>query len=190
MRSLTTLDVVKDELQITGMADDAALTHRIAQASVIIGLYCGGRDFHTHPVLEVFHALDPREGRPLVLSETPVHSIASVTDSTGVPLDPALYELDASAGLLYRASEGRRAAWAAAPITVTYIAGYDAVPADVEAACLALVVAAWLASGCNQSVHAEATDSVGCLTYRDLGVDAMTIDASIAAMLRPYRVWP
>lgn len=80
----------------------------------------------------------------LVLARRPVVAITSVTENDTILVADDDYEIDASAGLLYRLWEGVRACWPCGTIVIPYSAGWQTVPYDLrELACkLATVLSA------------------------------------------------
>lgn len=67
----------------------------------------------------------PRSGGPIILRKCPVASVTSLLDSSGAAVS---YRLEGEAGLLYPA---RNTYWPSGYVTVTYVAGFDLIPADI-----------------------------------------------------------
>jgi len=145
---LTVLATVKDELGITGTAEDTKIERWIRQASAAIAAYCG-RVFAQEVVSEVFRLTDGRRGLTwasrcepvLMLKRYPIASVASVTED-GTALTTDQYEVEPEAGLLYRLCEDERIEWTAAKVTVAYTGGYvllPELPEAIERACVSLV---------------------------------------------------
>lgn len=146
---LTTLDVVKGLLGITGDTQDAYLQSLISAASAGAAQYCD-RVFPAETVLdEVWPAVDaypyqvPGGVAPLQLSRWPLGTINSVvisTDPTSIPTTLTAgtdFRIDAKNGQLIRLDfSGYPCGWAPSYIAVNYVGGYATIPADVaDAAC-------------------------------------------------------
>lgn len=147
--SLLTLDVVKDELNITGTGLDARLTRWMSEAQTVFeGMI--GRPLRAETVVETF-----RRNRddfdwlrfavtPLYLQRTPVTSLISVTEE-GAIMDPATeYEVALDRGAIWRLhpSYFGRTNWRHRLIVVSYTGGYPAlsdVPSDVQGALLTML---------------------------------------------------
>lgn len=82
-----------------------------------------------------------RETDSLILARRPIVSITSVTED-GTLLDPANYEVEAAAGLLYRltgTTTTHRIRWCAETVIVGNDAGYSTVPDDLKFAAIKFV---------------------------------------------------
>jgi hypothetical protein len=147
--SLLTLDVVKDELNVIGTAQDARITRWMSEAQAAFeGMI--GRPLRAETVVETF-----RRNRddfdwlrfavtPLYLQRTPVISLVSVTEE-GAIMDPATeYEAALDRGAIWRLHPGYfgRTNWRHRLIVVSYSGGYPEitdVPADVQGALLTML---------------------------------------------------
>jgi hypothetical protein len=149
---LTTLSRVKTDLGISGGQDDAALTNAIAGASSRITAYLG-QTLAFEGVTETFR---PDRGyecsERLFLDRSPVVTMTSVTVDNDAALASSKYEVDKSAGILYRLDDsGHPLRWEFnKSIVVVYTGGYflpddsDAnLPAAIEEATVALVRSLW-----------------------------------------------
>jgi len=137
-QDLTVLATVKQELGITGTAEDAQLAIWIRQSSSMIANYCN-RTFGLEVLNETFRLETTAEN--LLLSRFPLTTISSITEND-IVLTAADYEADSVIGLLYRLSDDTRICWPAGKIVVAYSAGYallDGLPHDIERACLSLI---------------------------------------------------
>jgi hypothetical protein len=141
---LTTVDAVNAALGITGnTAADAAMGEKITMVSRIIGELCD-RVFAMLTVSESFRMsfYDPTKG--LNLWQFPVNELTSITVG-GTPADPASYELDHDAGLLWLvpgiwpwAYPPINSHWAG-EVVLQYSGGYnlpDEAPASLAFACI------------------------------------------------------
>lgn len=191
--SLTTLAAAQAEC---ATSDD--ISALIDRASAAIAAYCG-RAFGLQTIAETF-----RLGRdswrwpthlrvaPLVLQYPPVSVISVTEDGTALAVDVD-YERDGS--LLHRlSSSSYRREWYISPTVVTYTTGWtlpDAVPSDLEAACLVIVRTAFNYIGSDPSVSSDQTFQVGTTNYFARSASGFVIDAGVADMLSKYlvRVW-
>lgn len=116
---LTTVEAVNAALGITGnTADDATTAAQITAASRIIADLCN----RTFALLDVTESFRVQWGEPvhvLYLRQYPVTQVVSITQADS-EADPALYELDDEAGLLWMKC-GRFCG----EVIATYSGGYD-----------------------------------------------------------------
>jgi hypothetical protein len=132
----STVGNIKSDLGITVSTDDAYLGRALAAASADIVMYCN-RSFLRDTIDDTFF-MDGCHSA-LVLSRTPVASVTSVTQA-GTVLDPTGYTFDAATGIIYRVdTNGNLRDWEILTTVVRFIGGYEDVPADLEAACIAMV---------------------------------------------------
>lgn len=191
--ALTTLEALKAELALSATGDDVWLTDTIARASATIERWCG-RVFALETVAESFRI--DRATDLLVLSRWPVAAVVNIVAS-GVGLAADGWELDAANGDLYRLGVGdQRKVWPIGKTVVTYSAGFILpgaegrnLPADIEAACIALCVRAFHAKGRDPALRSYDNPDVEAFSLVD--PDRMpTVDglpADVAERLRPYR---
>lgn len=191
--ALTTLEAVKAELSLSGTGDDAWLTDTIARASAIIARWCG-RVFALETVQETYRI--DRATDLLVLSRWPVAAVVSIV-AGGAWLAADGWEVDAANGDLYRLGVGdQRKVWPIGKTVVTYSAGFILpgaegcdLPADIEAACIALCVRAFPAKGRDPALRSYENPDVEKYSFVDpdklLTVDGLPTD--VAERLRPYR---
>lgn len=185
--SLTTLAAAQAEC---ATSDDVSAL--IARASAAIASYCG-RPFGLQTVQETFRFQDWRHRRvgPLVLQYPPV-AVSSITeDGTAQTVD---VDYEVAGSLLYRMSGVNHREWCTTPTVVTYTTGWvlpDNVPADLEAACLAIIRGAFNSVGADPAISVDQTEGVGRIQYFDRSASSLIIDAGIADLLSPYvvRVW-
>lgn len=79
-------------------------------------------------VTESFWFCDREE--EIFMSRDKVSAVTSISES-GATLTPADWALNAGAGMLHRVNAGRPWSWLNGAVTITYTAGYAAVPADL-----------------------------------------------------------
>ena len=137
---LCTLDICKDELDITDTDSDYLLTRWISESSARIAAYCN-RPLALQTLVETFNLSSymATMSPALALKSYPIQSIA-ITENGDV-LDPASYQFD-DYGLVRRQIYGNRWNWFGCCIEVTYSGGYslpDGVPLDLRSACLSLM---------------------------------------------------
>jgi len=132
---LAPLNAVKAALGVTNALDDAWLGELILKASGSIRHHCN-RIFELETVTETFRLARYMDSLPL--ARWPVVSVVSVLEE-GVALATAAYEVDASSGALHRRAEDHYRPWVPGKVVVTYRAGFETIPAEVEASCIALV---------------------------------------------------
>lgn len=189
-RALANIDTVKLELGITVATSDSLIKTAIDQQSVVAESYCK-RVFAKETLIDSFR-LTCRGWAPLSLSRWPVVSITSVVEDT-TTLTAADYELDASAGMLWRLDgSDRRSSWSSAKIVVTFVAGYAlpiGLPRDIERAVTLMVKQAWFSARRDPLVKQENVPGVYEATY---WIGAVGDDAGLppeaAALLDQYRM--
>lgn len=122
--------------------DLAALNHRVAAA---ITRHCRIAAAGTTPptlrqetLSEQFRLTCRREA--VKLARRPIASITSVT-YCGALLGASDYEVDTSAGLMWRLSADCRVCWSAGKLVVVYIAGWQTVPHELKLAAAKLASA-------------------------------------------------
>lgn len=184
---LTTLATAKAEMGITGTAQDANIARWIRQASDAIAAHCD-RVFGEETVSESFRLMTCFD--VLALARRPVSDIDSVTVD-GTALDADEYEVDATAGLLYRLNgDDERMAWSAGKVVVVYTAGYallDSLPHGIERACLLLLRSYVSAAARDPMMKAEQVDGVGRMEYWVGSTNgASGLPPDVEALLRPH----
>lgn len=188
--NLTDLASVRSELNL-GAEQDAYLQTQIAAASAAIASWCG-RVFARETVREVWRP--EREIECLMLARVPVASITSIVED-GTTLDDADYEMDATAGFLWRLSSDKRTPWDASKITITYAGGYllpgqDSrdLPTDIQRACILLVSAQYIARGRDERLRSEGAQGIGQVSFFEPSTGKPRLaSADAEALLQPYR---
>lgn len=168
---LVDLATVKDELGITDSGYDTKLQRWITSTSQRFANICG-IVFPEETVSEVFRQGNPwhswpgstRSGSPLTLRRRPVSVVASVTEDTSA-LATTDYEIDYSAGQIYRLTGNSRSAWRGSAITVVYTAGYYPIPADVQGAILTILAHKYAIQGRDPLLRAFSIEGVGSESY-------------------------
>jgi len=171
-KEFTTLNVVKDEMLITGSSEDAVLVDMIRQSRDLIVRYCN-REFARETIQET---LDSDGTVNLMISRTPLVSITQIKDD-GTTISSTLYSIDdADAGIIFRESgwtttqlwghnieafpihQGRRD-W-----EVTYVGGYImpgstegtvTLPYDLERASIDIIKSKFYQRGDDPTIQSE-----------------------------------
>jgi uncharacterized phiE125 gp8 family phage protein len=187
---LTTLDNVKQYLEITSTNSDALLSRMITAASAFITSWLS-RNFIQATYTETYNGSG---STTQLLRQTPIVSVSSlVVNTITVPPSPdgvqagyvfddmALYLIGMStygwSYPVYYFPRGKQ------NIKVTYTAGYATVPADVEQACIELVGKQF-----NRRKHLDVSNKnlgteVVSYTKDDLGKDTQAILQSYARVV-------
>lgn len=210
-QSMTTLDAVKDELGITNSAADLRLQRWITAASGQIRSYTR-RFWAQEAVVETFYRPGSQIGSPLGVSilpplvslplrfgsqealrlaRYPLQPPTQVVED-GLVIDPSGYLLDTENGLLYRLDvNGFPCRWGASFTEVDYIGGYspmpDALPAEVQQACINLVKANYFSARRDPSLRSINIPGVQEEAYWVGQRGDSALPPEIAALLDPYR---
>ena len=130
--ALTTLNNVKEYLDLsTAVAKDNLLIRLINTASAAIENYCS-RKFLSREYTDEAHFLG-NYTRRLLVDNFPITAIGSIADDDIALTEDELASCQNRISYIYLDTER------AGKITVTYTAGYDAIPDDLEQACIMLV---------------------------------------------------
>jgi hypothetical protein len=148
---LVTLEVLKDELDITGNERDVRLARWITQVSAYTANWCN-RTLALETVREVWRAGDQpwlfdaysHAPRPLTVRRWPIVKIGSVSVDGDTTLTAADYEIDADRGKIWRVHQDclTRGWWTGTIADVTYSGGFrvpQETPPDLQQACLMLL---------------------------------------------------
>lgn len=189
---LATLAAVKNDLAITGSADDATLESLIDQASAAITTWCN-RVLARETVTETFRL--GRKVSSLILTRLPVGTINSVAEGADT-LVSTDYEVDSEPGILRRLdAAGGYMDWPGVVIAVGYDAGYllprDAgttLPGDIERAAITLVTRLWHLRGRDTTVKSVSYANKSDIAFGIGGIaDSDGLPADIANSLRGHR---
>jgi len=191
---LTTLDVVKDELNISDGRSDATLKRYLSWASAALSVECG-RVFAAETVQD--KVWPARHLSPLAfgfevlqLSRYPVISVASLTEDAAALAEGSDFVVDASAGQVRRLnSGGRLMCWGAAPKVVQYRAGFAEIPGDLQDAVTRMVRNRFRAKGRDSYLMSESIPGVrDARWWIATGDDAGNVPPDIADLIDSYRV--
>ncbi len=197
--ALVTLDDAKAALGIdpADTSQDAALTRMVDSISMAINNWCD-RIFAVQTYRDQIRNGRGAWGEPLVTRQYPI-----LLDDSGVPIvevaengaviDAALLEVYPETGSIYRLDSGSTApsAWAAALITVDYTAGFDPIPADVQAASLEWLTARYHSAGRDPALRSETIPDLITQVYAGdsgAGTSAGSMTPGVRELLEPYRL--
>lgn len=195
---LTTLAIVKDELSIDNVASDGTLKRYLSWASAAVAQECN-RVFaaetvqdqiwparHLSPVSSGFEVLQ--------LGRWPVVSIASMTEgdttSTTTLVQDTDFVADLTTGHLFRFdSAGLICRWNALPKVVSYVAGYEDIPGDLQDAVTRMVRNRFRAKGRDSFLMSENIPGVrDARWWIATGNEAGNVPPDVADLLSSYRV--
>lgn len=176
-RNLVRLDYLRERLGITGEGNDPELSRLIAARSQAIYAWCGiagdqlGRRTMALESIVATWMSGYRRSSLLVLPwRIPVVTITSIVED-GITLDADDYRVHPMSAMLERLDEDVPRAWDSGKIVVTYTAGWvdiddDAttIPADLQEACLAECVSAWVGRKRDASLRSETMPDVHAYT--------------------------
>ena len=193
---LVELDDVKDDLQISGTADDTYLERLITRASAAAANYCN-RVFAVETVSDQFLAPgDPSGGmvsRPLErlqLTRFPIVAVTSVV-LRGIALVAGTdFLVDQPLGQLVRLDAGiRQIGWPPSGIVVTYSAGYADAPPDVQDAVTRLIKGRLAARTRDPLLRSENIPGLASNTYWiGASPDTGNLPPDVADALDNYRI--
>lgn len=135
-------------------------------------------------------------GEPLVVRQYPI-----VVDDGGVPIvavaedggavDAAMLEVFPEQGAVYRLdATALPLAWGSALIVVDYTAGFETIPADVQAAALEWLGARRGSTGRDAALRSETIPDLITQVYSgDSSASATSIPGGARDLLNPYKIW-
>lgn len=193
--NLVTLDVVKDELEITDNSRDAKLSRYIAEASIAAQQFCN-RIFAVQTIKDEFWptrdplpSMIPGGEEPLQLRGWPLVAVESVSENGTLLTENVDFRVDVEKGQLIRLDAlfyPRK--WPASPIAVQYTAGYEQIPADVSGKIARMVVGRFYAGPRDPSLKSEDIPGVRSVTYWvSTGADAGNLPPDVVDVLNNYR---
>lgn len=201
--NLCTLAILKDELGITTTGQDATLSRIISRASDAVASYCN-RTFARQAYSETVRGYG---GTKLMLTNTPVTAISSISDQGAELASTGYFIDDANAGTVFRATGWR---WTAGEVfnlsaqplpgteapdfTVAYTAGYvlpgstgstQTLPGDIEEAALLTAKVIYKNRSRDDSVKSKEVRDTK-LVFEDQD-KRFRVPASARELLREYR---
>lgn len=201
---LTTKDAVKTELGL-GVAehvDDTFFDALIQQASDAIARYCR-RPFALETISETLPGYGDTQ---LLLSRTPIVSVASVLHNGDIITDYSIEDRDAgvlfrrdlwtwTAGIGWNLTDYVRPGSEEPQFTVVYDAGFvlsgegRTLPYDVERACITTVKAWYAARARDPNLVSKSLDGAIVSKYREPSelAQACALTAEVIALLKPWR---
>lgn len=161
---LATAAAAKEEMEISGTADDAFLARLIRQASSEISGFCD-RVFALETVRETFRldrfplgteSLWRAFDEPLRVERYPIVEVLSIKED-GQTVDALDYEIDFPTGRIWRLAGDLRTAWYSLRVEVEYSGGYapEDVPGELERVCLDMVKRAYYARSRDPAQRSE-----------------------------------
>lgn len=194
-QQLASLADVKAELGIVDTLQDQVLTRYIDLCSAAAAQFCD-RVFPKETVKDEIWP-EYRAGdhvlttglKAIQLSRWPVISVTAITENGSVLAEEYDYRVDMVSGLAHRLNEhGHSRDWPAWPLSVTYQAGYETVPADVQDAVIRMVKARHIARGRDPFLRSESIPGVRDATWWiPTGADAGNMPPDVVDILSNYR---
>lgn len=193
-RDLTTLDVLREELEITDHKSDARLARWIHDASEQVVDFLG-RDLAEQTTLETFFqatTFHTRVAHRLLLRQWPVTAVNSIVID-GISWDPSFYLVRKPQGEVVNLDMyGRPSVWRGYRIEVNYTAGFEligALPRAIERATLLLLRSWFAARSRDPSLRSESVAGIVTQTWFDpTAVRAgAAMPPEAAALLEPFK---
>jgi|KBSMisStaDraftv2_1062788.scaffolds.fasta_scaffold06638_8 hypothetical protein len=197
--ALVSVDQAKAALGIdpSDTSQDAALSAQIDAVSAAINNWCD-RVFAVQVYRDQLRNVCGQYGEPLVVRQYPI-----VVDDGGVPLvsvaedgaalDATLLEVFPEQGAVYRLDATLvPSSWSVALAVVDYTAGFEAIPADVQAACLEWLTLRWHAVGRDPALRSETIPDLITQVYAGdggAGTSGGAMPAGAQDMLCAYKIW-
>lgn len=186
-RDLVTLDDLREQLRVRAgeTANDSWYRKVIARSSRAAERYCN-RIFAVQAYTDTFvTGSQGRPDEPLILNQAPVAPATLAVTLNGGAMDAADYSLDALVGHVWR----NGTAWVnQSGLAVSYTAGFDEIPPDVQQAVLDLCTMENAARGRDPMLRATETPGMGRQEYWVGGIPGDSlIPRDIASLLNPYR---
>lgn len=194
-QDLTTLAVIKDELELKDIKSDDFLKRQISWASAAAANYCN-RVFVVETIIDQFWpARDDFptliEGvEPLQLSRFPLGTVSAVVENSVTLTAGTDFLTIAANGTLQRLDgNSYPTIWPALYTTVTFQAGYAVIPADIADAVIRLIKMRWFARKRDPMLRSESIPGVRDVAYWvATGDDAGAMPPEIVDLLNNYRV--
>jgi len=194
--ALVSLDDAKAAVGIdpADTSQDAALTRMVDSVSAAINNWCD-RVFVMQTYRDQIRNGRGAWGQPLVTRQYPIiedDGSPTVTED-GAVLDPAFLEIYPETGSIYRLDSGSTApsGWGASLIVVDYVAGFDPIPADVQAAALEWLTSRYHAAGRDPALRSETIPDLITQVYAGdsgAGTSAGSMTPGARDLLEPYRL--
>lgn len=192
---LTTVDAIKEDLNISGSGDDDFIARAISKSSAAISQFCN-RVFAKQTYQDMIRL--PCTGLDtLELAKLPLVSVTSITEDGTALVSGTDFEVDLENGFIYRLnSSGAPTCWSASKVIAVYVAGWvlpgdvnETLPSDVEDACIRMV----------KNARAKRTretdlkiDDVAGISHREYwvpsGADSGNLPPDIEDILQNYRI--
>jgi hypothetical protein len=192
--ALVSVDQAKEALGIDSAdtSQDAALTAQIDAVSIAINNYCD-RVFAVQTYRDQYREVCGNWGEPLVMRQYPLDTTGLVITENGGALNLALVEVWPETGRLHRLdAAGTPSGWGVALLVVDYTAGFDPIPADVQAATLEWLTARWHAIGRDPALRSETIPDLITQVYAGdagAGTSSGQMPPGARNLLEPYLMW-
>lgn len=166
---LLTIDQLRDACGVAGAAHDAALIAMGRRISAAISAECNiAIGAGAVPTLRRETVIDTcrmvRSARLLLLRRHEVEISSIVVDGTALDVDD--YVVDPESGLIAKFCSDEPVPWCASKVVVTYAAGFDTIPGDLEQAARDFARLTWLERNRDPSVKGSETEVPGVLRQR------------------------
>lgn len=182
--SLCALSDVKTYLGVTDTNSDSVLSALILNASSFIETYCN-RVFLSASYTETRNGTG---GQKLLLLNSPISAVSALTiDGYTVPPSPAAlvpgFVFDQQVLYIRPGGYPREFVRGIQNVTVVYVAGFAAVPLDINQACVELIASKYA----KRNRIDKRSETLG--TAQTIGFDLSDMPASVKAALAGYIRW-
>lgn len=194
---LTTLGIIKDELDIKDNSKNATLQRYLSGASAAAAQYRNGK-FHAEELQDEFwpdrepHNYQlPGGADVLQLSRWPVASpIMSVTENGIVLVENTDFRVDYGIGRLIRLDQNLYPVrWSAWPIVAQFVGGFDPIPDDVQDAIVRMVTRRYASKGRDPNLRQQTVPGILEQSWWiATGTDSGNMSPDISDILDNYRV--
>ena len=192
--NLTSLAVVKDELDVSGGASDDTLKRYLAWASAAISQACD----RVFPVETVKDEVWPNRGTIqlsggldiLQLSRWPLVSVTSITENSVLLVDGTDFRVDYKNGQVIRIDScGNVRSWPSYPLVAIFAGGFATIPGDIEDAVTRMTRNRFRAKGRDTYLVSESLPGVrDARWWIATGNEAGNMPPDIADLIEGYRV--
>lgn len=188
--TLLTIEEARLAYGVTGSSMDATVQMFEQRVAIVIANACNiASDGIAVPTIKLETLSEVRRlgcSLPvLLLARRFVKAITSVTVD-GTVLDPADYEVDRVAGMLYRLENDRRVEWAAGKVTIVYEAGLETIPSDVKLAASKLMASYKSETGRDPNLKREKVEGVSEMEYWVGSKDDPAVPSDVMDILSRY----
>lgn len=179
-------------------SEDATLAALGLRAAAAIAKHCRIAPGGTFPptlrlegLTETFLPQTRRRSSALLLARRPIEAPETIAViEAGRTLAGTEFLVNDADGILVRVSSGNPIDWSCGQITVSYSAGWSAVPDEVKEAAAKLVRGYWHDAGRDPQARTQEVPDVYRVTYAngaDIAGSGNGVPLEVAALLQPYR---